>query len=104
LFRFLREKYDQNNNLKNFAKLLYQVYRLKIIIKFLIKKYFTIFENFSIETFQEYESSLIVVVKQEIENKLFRRQVLYSYDLKLKDRKILKINRNFYLLVCEELA
>jgi len=100
----LREKYDQDNNLENFAKLLYQIYRSKIIIKSLIREIFTIFENFLIETFQECESSLIVVVKQETKNKLFRQQVLYSYDIKLRDREISKIDRDFYLQIREKLV
>jgi len=104
LFRPLQEKYNQNNNLENFAKLLYQIYRSKIIIKFLIRKFFTILENFSIEIFQKCESNLIAVVEQKTENKFFKRQVLYSYNIKLKDCKISEINRNFYLQVREELV
>jgi len=104
LFCSLREKYDQDDNLENFAELLYQIYRSKIIIKFLIRKIFTILENFSIETFQKYESDLIVVVGQETENKFFRQQVFYFYDIKLRDCGISEIDRDFYLQVREELV
>jgi len=84
--------------------LLYQIHRPKVIIKSLIRKIFTILENSSIETFQKYESGLIAVAEQETENKLFRRQVLHSYDVKLRDRGIPEIDRDFYLQVREELA
>lgn len=103
-FLLLSKKFDQNNNLQNFAKLSFQIHRFEIIIKLAIRETWIILEDSLVKTFKEYKSNLIIVVKQQARNKIFKRQVLYFYDAKLRDRAISNIDRDYYLLIRERLA
>ncbi len=73
----------------------------KIKIKSLKQELIILLKVNAIAICEKCEIALKTLTKLVFQNSLFRRLIIYIYNTKLRARKILNINKNFYLLIKE---